>query len=163
MENNQKSKLCWYCEKNNAKDEYAVQYDMHKLVKRKGSYAVFGRLVKTEYLTKSINIPRCKHCAKIHSKLVSISLIIYLICCSLFIWQVIILNETNATDQKIIGSIMVLVFGSPVFLLISWIINKISGVKENIDENFPPVAKLLIDGWEGGTTPYLKGNDYNSE
>ena len=110
MGNNQKSILCWYCKKNEADDQYKIQYDMHKLLERKRSYAVVAIAVKTNYLSKSINIPRCKKCAKIHFKHGLVSLIIYLIICSIFIWQKIILNNENTIDQIIIGSIMVLIF-----------------------------------------------------
>jgi len=156
-------KLCWYCEKNNSQDEYTVPYDIHKLIRRKGTYVIFGRSVKTKYLSKTINIPRCKKCSQIHSKIFDISAISYLVICAIFIWNKIILNNENTFDQIIIGSVLVLIFGIPIFLIISWLVKKLFGIKENRDEDYPEIANLLSQGWESGSKPYLKGENYNSK
>ena len=35
--------------------------------------------------------------------------------------------------------------------------------KLNTDDDYPPVAELVSDGWESGAKPYLRGDNYNSK
>lgn len=154
-----KLKLCWYCGKRNADDQYKAEYDMYKLLKRKETFAVVAIAVKTNYLSKSIDIPRCKYCANSHFKMGALSLVIYIIGCSIFIWSYIISDTTNTTDQKILGIVLVLVFASPLLVAIWWLIKTMLGVRS--EKDFPEVAKLLNDGWKSGDKPYRKGGDYD--
>jgi len=51
--------------------------------------------------------------------------------------------------------------GVPIFIILSWIFIKyIFNPDERNESEYPEIKQLINDGWEQGSEPYLKGDDY---
>ncbi len=157
--------LCWYCGKHPADKKYYYPYEMHKLHKRGRSYAVVGISVKSEFLKKTINIPRCYYCSKRQNHSGRLGLIIAIMISLLSSWYFVWSNAKNDLGQKIIGTGMILIFiGTLIFIISSWLLNKyIFNPNERSEESFPEISQFLNDGWEKGSEPYLRGDTFETK
>ena len=157
---NDKSYKCWYCNTNQADLDCSHDYEMHKLTKRKGSFIGVGMNVKTEFLNKTVIIPRCKECLNLNRKSGMISLTIFFFLITVIFILAIMPGANESSIQKFTNLVVLIICGSPVLLLIGWICGKIIHNNLRDDDDYPEVVTLMDDGWEFGSNPSFYGEDY---
>ncbi len=158
---NQNLDLCWYCGKNKAQGEYKYYCPLYKILKRKNTFMVVGSSIKTEYIRKSIVIPRCKSCQMLQSKNFNIS-IITSIALYLISFYIIFLTQNVPIKSTLLGGVILgFIFIPILFLIVSPIVDRLCGSNQGNEKDFPPISMLLADGWEIGTKPPYKGGNIN--
>jgi|TARA_Y100000031_G_C7951746_1_gene261842 hypothetical protein len=127
------------------------------------SFAGFGLQHKSEYQKTTVDIPRCNDCASLQAKAILAGFIVYGILIAIFFVQVILPMPNIEIDQKIIGLVLSVIFGSPILFLLNWIWGKFFHNKLRSEWDYPEVVELRKDGWAEGSEPIYKGADYDRE
>jgi hypothetical protein len=163
MDENTNGKNCWFCEKELASGSHSYEKKMRKKV---GGQRNVREATKTTYFDeKTVRIPRCENCAKIHmfnrvAFLVSVFISLTL-SCLIFYYQISINSEIivqNDTATLIVIAVLIvglpLAFGVGLARLIARIRFRdvLAGKKMKSDyeitiNKYPEVARLRKQGY----------------
>lgn len=149
--------ICWFCGINPSKPGKQALVEMHR---RTSSESRVGPLAmsmehRIEYKTASVDVPRCEKCADAHSRTGYIIFLIFSTVATTVAWKWL-WHQQIGLDQKLIGTVLIFLFGSPLVYVIKWLVSP-RGIKAEDDvRKYPPVNDLLNKRYDFGAKPHHK-------
>ncbi len=149
---------CWFCRGSVQEEKSFQTQTLYRITRRRHIYAVFGFIVRTQYETTAVRIPRCGHCQRIHDRksytLTGSGLVVGF----LFTMVLALQSGGGALLSIMLSAFAAYITGG----LLGWIdyYTPWYGTKSlSHQQEFPSMRRLLDEGWKVGDEPPYKGED----